>query len=73
MNSCNNFSYQIKNGRCKGYFNIYQAKNGSIQLQMECCNTTLTKQQILDLNIDLFELIDYNHDDFLKFYEKEGK
>lgn len=65
----NKYCYEIKDGKCKGYFKIYQSKNGSIQLIMGNCNTTLTAQQILDLNIYTFDLIDYGHDKFLEFYK----
>lgn len=65
----NKYCYEIKNGKRKGYFNIYQAINGSIQLMMGNYNTTLTAQQILDLNIYTFDLIDYGHDKFLEFYK----
>lgn len=67
----NKYCYEIKDGKCKGYFKIYQAKNGSIQLMMNNYNTTLSAQQILDLNINLLDLIDYDHDRFLEFYEVE--
>lgn len=69
----NKYCYEIKDGKCKGYFKIYQAVNGSIQLMMGICNTTLTHQQILDLHIDLFDLIDYDHHKFVDFYRLEGK
>lgn len=65
----NKYCYEIKDGKCKGYFNVYQAVNGSIQLMMGNYNTTLTAQQILDLNIYTFDLIDYDHDKFLEFYK----
>lgn len=65
----NKYCYEIKDGKCKGYFKIYQATNGSIQLMMGNCNITLTAQQILDLNIYTFDLIDYDHDKFLEFYK----
>lgn len=65
----NKYCYEIKFGKCKGYFKIYQAKNGSIQLIMGNCNTTLSSQQILDLDISLYDLIDYDHDRFLEFYK----
>lgn len=69
----NMYSFEIRNGECTGYFNIYQARNGSIQLLIGNCNTTLTYQQILDLNINVYELIDYDHDNFIKFYKEEIK
>lgn len=65
----NKYCYEIKAGKCKGYFKVYQAKNGSIQLMMNNYNTTLSAQQILDLNINTLDLIDYNHDKFLEFYK----
>lgn len=65
----NKYCYEIKFGKCKGYFKIYQAINGSIQLMMGDCSTTLSAQQILDLKIYTFDLIDYDHDRFLEFYK----
>lgn len=65
----NKYCYEIKFGKCKGYFKIYQAINGSIQLMMGNCNTTLSAKQILDLNISTFDLIDYDNDRFLEFYK----
>lgn len=65
----NKCSYEIQNGQCKCYFKIYQAVNGSIQLMMGNCNTTLTRRQILDLNIDVFDLVDYDHNKFIEFYD----
>ena len=65
----NKYCYEIKDGKIKGYFKIYQALNGSIQLMMGNCNTTLSAQQILDLNIFTFDLIDYDHGKFLEFYK----
>ena len=67
----NKYSYEIKKGNCKGYFKIYQAVNGSIQLMMGNSNTTLTLQQILDLNICLFDLIDNDHDSCRNSYKLE--
>ena len=67
----NKYCYEIKDGKCKGYFKIYQAKNGSIQLMMNNYNTTLSVQQILDLNMNPLDLLDYDHDKFLEFYEVE--
>lgn len=65
----NKYCYEIKFGKVKGYFKIYQAINGSIQLMMGNYNTTLSAQQILDLKIYTFDLIDYDHDKFLEFYK----
>lgn len=65
----NKCSYEIRHGQCKCYFKIYQAVNGSIQLMVGNCNTTLTRQQILDLHIDLFELIDFDDYKFIEFYD----
>lgn len=65
----NKCSYEIRNGQCKCYFKIYQAVNGSIQLMLGNCTTTLTRQQILDLGIDIFDLADYDHDKFTEFYD----
>ena len=65
----NKYCYEIKDGKCKGYFKIYHAKNGSIQLMMGIRYITLTALQILVLNIYTFDLIDYDHDKFLEFYK----
>lgn len=65
----NKYCYEIKNGKCKGYFKIYQAINGSIQLMMDNWNITLSLQQILGLRICVYDLIDYNHEKFLEFYK----
>lgn len=65
----NKFCYEIRYGKCKGYFKIYQAINGSIQLMMGDCNTTLSAKQILDLGIYVYDLVDYDHDKFLEFYK----
>lgn len=65
----NKYCYEIENGKCKGYFEIYQAINGSIQLMMDNCSTTLSAQQILELNISVYTLINYDHDKFLEFYK----
>ena len=65
----NKFCYEIQYGKCKGYFKIYQAINGSIQLMMGDCNTTLSAKQILDLGIYVYDLVDYDHDKFLEFYK----
>ena len=65
----NQYKYTTKTGYAKGFFKIYQAKSGKIILAMGNSITQLTKEQILDLNIDLYSLEDYCHDDFLKAYE----
>jgi len=56
-----------------GFFRIYQARNGSIQLCMGNGHITLTMQNISDLHLDstLYELEEFDTVDFDKFYNTE--
>ena len=62
------FEYQSGETTFKGAFNIYQAKSGAIMLLMGTKYTALTYCQINDLNIDCYELSEFNHDDFEHYY-----
>ena len=64
----NEFKYETGNGCITGYFNIYQAINGLIYLNMSDGVVNLTLEQIEQLNIDCYLLKDFGHDDFLKAY-----
>ena len=65
----NQFNYSPKEGTIlKGYFNIYQAKNGSIHMIMGNNHTRLAKEQIEELHIDLYEFEEFDHDGYLKYY-----
>lgn len=63
-----NYSYDIQGGYVYGAFNIYQARNGSLQLVMGNRHTELTKKQIDDLNIDVYSLIDFDDRQFSLYY-----
>jgi len=62
------FEYQSGDSKFKGDFNIYQARSGAIMLLMGSKVSELSYSQINDLDIDCYELKDFNHDDFLKYY-----
>lgn len=63
-----NYNYDIKGGKVKGMFNIYQSKLGSLVLVMGNKHTTLNLSQIFDLNINCYQLMDFNPTDFHQFY-----
>ena len=69
----NNFRYAVNNGWKGGYFNIYQARNGSIQIIMGDAHTCLTYQQVSELFLDVYSLIDFDYDIFLKYYNIQTK
>jgi len=62
------YCYEITGGSVKGDFNIYQAKNGSIQLLMGNRNVELSQEQVLKLGIDVYSLIDFEYDDYKAHY-----
>ena len=62
------FEYQSGDTKFKGAFNIYQARNGAIMLLMGSKVSALSYSQINELDIDCYNLKDFNHDDFLKYY-----
>lgn len=64
----NQYSMEINNGSIKGYFNIYQAKNGKMNLLMGNNYTELSLKQINDLGLDIYSLVDFDYDDFKKAY-----
>ena len=64
----NEFKYETGHGYIKGYFDIYQARNGFIYLNMSGSVINLTLKQIEKLNINCYQLKDFGHDDFLKAY-----
>lgn len=66
----NQFCYQTQEGSVKGFFNIYQGKDGLIYLQMGNTRITkLAKHQIDDLYIDVYSLKDFDYDDYCKAYQ----
>ena len=62
------FEYESGDTKIKGDFNIYQARSGAIMLLMGTKVSALTYSQINDLDIDCYELKDFNHDDFVNYY-----
>jgi len=65
----NKYCYKTNEGFMSGYFNIYQAKNGCIYLQLNNCVTKLSSKQIQNLKIDCYSLEDFDIDLFNKFYK----
>ncbi|HUX57095.1 MAG TPA: hypothetical protein VMV77_08980 [Bacteroidales bacterium] len=68
MTKENFYTYRIQGGYVKGLFNIYQTKEGSIRLAMNNNTILLTPLQIDLLNINVYELIDFNIDAYKLFY-----
>ncbi|APH17016.1 hypothetical protein NPD5_3870 [Clostridium sporogenes] len=64
----NKFSYEVANGSVKGDFNIYQATNGKVYMLMGKGYTVLEEQQIKDLGIDVYELIEFDYELYKKAY-----
>ena len=62
------FEYESGDTKIKGAFNIYQARNGAIMLLMGSKVTALSYSQINELDIDCYELEDFNYDDFVDYY-----
>ena len=62
------FEYQSGDTKFKGAFDIYQARSGAIILLMGSKFTELSYSQISDLDIDCYNLEDFNHDDFVNYY-----
>ena len=62
------FEYQSGDTKFKGAFNIYQARSGAIMLLMGSKFTELSYSQISELDIDCYNLEDFNHDDFVNYY-----
>lgn len=64
----NKYIYEIQEGRATGFFNIYQAKNGGIFIQMGESVTELSQQQVFDLGIHVYSLKDFDLDLYQKHY-----
>lgn len=65
----NTYTYHTQRGKVVGKFNIYQARNGGIYIVIGVGHTKLTKNQILTLNIEVTELIDFDVTEFQKHYK----
>lgn len=62
------YTYDTNKGTHKGFFNIYQAKNGSIQLCMGHINVPLTKEQVDKLPINPYALNDFDQEKYNEYY-----
>lgn len=66
----NSYKYAIQKGNVSGYFNVYQSKAGSIFLVMGNSYTKLEYNQVIELNIDVYSLIDFDYCLFKKYYNQ---
>ena len=62
------FEYKSGDTKFKGAFDIYQARSGAIMLLMGSKVSELSYSQISELDIDCYNLEDFNHDDFVNYY-----
>lgn len=62
------FCYPIANGVAKGLFNIYQGKYGGVFLTMNYEGIQLTPGQVDQLKIDVYALVDFDHDLYQQAY-----
>jgi len=65
----NHYQYTSGDEKKTGYFNIYQARNGLIYLQMGDKVTLLTFDQIGDLRLNLYDLDEFDYDAFVRAYK----
>ena len=66
----NQFIYETATGKRKGFFNVYQAKNGCIYLQMGNKQVGLSRIQALELaGSSLYDLKDFDNELFHNFYK----
>ena len=63
------FEYGDDNVTHKGYFHIYQARNGAIMLSMGSKTVPLTREQVNTLPINCYELTDFDDVSYNNFYE----
>lgn len=68
MKKENKYCIETTEGWTSGFFNIYQARNGGIFIQMGNKFTELSHEQILHLGLLLHDLKDFDHDEYLKHY-----
>ena len=66
------YEYQSGETTFKGAFNVYQEKTVAIMHLMGTKYTALTYSQINDLNINCYDLGEFNHDDFEHYYLKSS-
>ena len=63
-----NFKYPLKQGVSKGVFNIYQSRTGAIILVMANNYIILSKEQVEQLHLPLYELELFNPDSYNEYY-----
>ena len=68
----NKFTYNVKDGSVSGVFNIYQDRKGALRLLMGNRHTELTFSQINDLMINVYDLIDFDYDEFMNYYNQNA-
>ena len=68
----NKYTYNVKGGRVSGVFNIYQDRKGALRLLMGDRHIELTLSQINDLMISIHDLIDFDYDKFLNYYNQKA-
>lgn len=64
----NKYTYQVQNGRVRGDFNVFQARNGLVFLLMGRGQIPLSYDQISILGIDVYSLIDFDYELFKTAY-----
>ena len=67
----NKYTYNVKGGSVSGVFNIYQDRKGALRLLLGDRHIELTFSQINDLMINVHELIDFDYDEFIKYYNQK--
>ena len=67
----NKYTYNVKGGRVSGAFNIYQDRKGALRLLMGNRHIELTFSQINDLMISVHDLIDFDYDEFMNYYNQK--
>ena len=67
----NKYTYNVKGGRVSGVFNIYQDRRGALRLLMGNGHIELTLPQINDLMISVHDLIDFDYDEFMNYYNQK--
>ena len=67
----NKYTYNIKGGSESGVFNIYQDRKGALRLLMGNTHTELTFSQINDLMISIHDLIDFDYNEFMNYYNQK--
>lgn len=68
----NKYTYNVKGGRVSGAFNIYQDRRGALRMLMGNRHIELTFSQINDLMISVHDLIDFEYDEFMNYYNQKA-